>query len=266
MKNVRLTIAICLFAAATSHAEGSKGAQYLYTKDTNVESSFNARLGLGMLDTTGAPGDGVLITNQFGARFAATPDLQLNLILPLGGTISNGPDGFGIGNIAIGAKYILPLDRLQIGVGVDAALPSGQSDAAIAGFTLPLELYAYKWATVAPYVVASFVGDRLTLTADLGNKLLISTESAASNEVEDALSYDVAFAHAFGDHMWASVEFGGYSFLSDGAGLGTSLYAGPGIRYQDDEVALGVHLNAPFRSPARDVYDFEVVFDVKVYF
>jgi hypothetical protein len=65
--------------------------------------------------------------------------------------------------------------------------------------------------------------------------------------------------------VWATLEFGGYSNITY-ASNETVMFAGPGIRYQDDEKSYGIHIQAPLSSPARDFIDLMVMLDMRFKF
>jgi hypothetical protein len=255
------------FLGSARAEEGGTEAQYLWVQEASVSTSFRAQLGLGLLDAKGITGArGTPITNYFGLDYALTPDMGLGLGLPLAGTLSSGPDNYGIGNVVLGAKYVRPLDRFRFGVGMNLALPTAQSRAAIGIFTRDYVRFVQDQVALSPYVSVHYVRDRLTFSLDLGTDLQLFTKSAAGRDrVEDAIFYDAAVALSVYENFWGTVEMGGYSTLSYNSNQ-TELYAGPGFRYQDREISLGVHFLAPFRKPARDQIDFLAVGDFRVYF
>jgi hypothetical protein len=265
MKNKALAI-LSLFLLTAGMAEAGEtdsDAQFLLARETSVSTAFRAQLGLGLLDSP----RGTPITNYFGIDYALTPDFGIGIGLPLAGTLSNGPDDYGIGNVVLGAKYVAPLDRLRFAVGLDAATPTARTSAALGLFTRQVTWYAKDQFALSPYVAVSYVRDRITLSADFGTDLQIFTKSAAGRDkIEDILFYDAAVAMSIDPNLWGTVEMGGYSTLTYGGNNQTELFAGPGFRFQDQEISLGVHFLAPFRKPARDVIDFMVVGDFRVYF
>ncbi len=266
-KTAALLLFVSLFPLVARAEEGGTEAEYLWVAEPSVRTAFRAEMGFGLLDSKGLTGSrGTPITNFFGLDYALTPDFGLSLGLPLAGTLSGGPDNYGIGNVVVGAKYVTPLDRFRFGVGVNMALPSAQNRARLGFFTRQVTWFTTDQFALSPYVVVSYVRDRLTLTLDFGTDLQLFTTSAVGrNKVEDILFYDGAVAFSIAENFWGTVEMGGYSTVSYDNNL-TELYAGPGFRYQDREISLGVHLWAPFRKPARDNIDFMMVGDFRVYF
>ncbi|MFH1262033.1 MAG: transporter [Pseudomonadota bacterium] len=259
-------ISLALIGSARA-AEGGTEAQFLMARETSVETAFRAQLGVGWLGKPGLTGGrGSPITNYFGVEYAMTPDWEISIGLPLAGTLSKGPDDYGIGNIVIGAKYVTPFDRFRFAVGADVALPTAQTGARLGTFLRPVVSYAKDQAAISPYVAVSYIRDRLTFSLDLGNDLQIFTKSDPSRDkIEDIISYDAAVAMSIDQNLWGTVEMGGYSTIS-GGNKQTELYAGPGFRFQDYEMSFGVHLLAPFRQPARGVFGLLIVGDFRVIF
>lgn len=247
--------------------EGGTTAEFLWAKETTLATRFIGQVGLGLLDSKGLTGSrGTPIVNYVGVEYAVTPDFGLNIGLPMAGTLSGGPDGFGIGNIVLGGKYIVPLDRIAAGVGLDLGLPTAQSDSAIGLATRQHAVFVDDSFSFAPYFVISAVRDRLTFTLDLGTDLFVFTSvPPGGDRMEDEIFYDAAVALSAYENIWATLEFGGYTVVSQ-AGHETGLFAGPGIRYQDHEISVGFHFNAPFRKPSRDQIDFMGVFDIRAMF
>jgi hypothetical protein len=253
---------------AVEAGEGGGDAQFLLAQETSVQTAFRAQLGVGLLHSPGLTGGrGTPITNYFGVDYALTPDFGIGIGLPLAGTFSKGSDDYGIGNVVLGAKYVAPLDRLRFALGLNVALPSARSGAALGVFTRQVVGYTKDQVAVSPVVAVSYVRERVTLTADIGSDVQIFTKSAAGRDrIENILFYDAGVAMSIYEHLFGTVEMGGYSTLTYGSNNQTELFAGPGFRYQDPEISLGIHLLAPFRKPARDVTDFMVVGDFRVYF
>jgi hypothetical protein len=209
---------------------------------------------------------GVVITNYFGANFEATKDFALSVGMPLAGTVSGGPDNFGIGNVMLGGKYVMPLDRIRLAVGIDVALPTAQTRSAVGAFTPRFTQYIKDQVAFSPYLAISHVGERLTATLDVQPDLQVFTKkSAGIDRTEMALAYDGALAYDFYENFWLTAEFGGYSTLTYSSNH-TAFFAGGGVRFQDHELSLGGHIWAPFRSPERNAIDLMVVFDLRVLF
>ncbi len=247
--------------------EGGTTAQFLWVPETTIETSFKAQMGVGLLDSPGLTGGrGTPITNYFGVNYAVTPDLGISIGLPLAGTLSNGNDDYGIGNIQMGTEYVIPLDRLSFGLGVNLSLPTAQTRATLGVSTRQFVQFVDDQFAVSPYVVLSYVRDRLVLSIDLGTDLELFTERTAGiDRFENILFYDGAAAMSIVQNIWGTIEFGGFSTLTYDQNM-TQLFAGPGIRYQDHEISLGFHLLAPFRRPSRDIIDFITACEFRVLF
>jgi hypothetical protein len=269
MKKISLVCSLAfVFSAGTALSEeGGTEAQFLMAQETSITTTFRAQLGLGLLNKPGLTGKrGTPITNYFGIDYAMDPDFGISIGIPLAGTLSSGPDDYGIGNIVLGGKYVMPLDRLRFALGANAALPTARGSARLGNFTRAYTQYVQDQFALSPYAAVAYVRDRLTLSVDFGGDVQIFTESAAGRDrLELAISYDAAAAMAIYENFWGTVEMGGYSTVTYGSNT-TQLFAGPGFRYQDSEISIGVHLLAPFRQPARSAIDFLVVGDLRVVF
>lgn len=268
MNNRFLLIAFFVLSSASRvfAEDGGTIAQYLWVTETSAETAFKAQLGLGLLDNgnpvTGSRG--TPITNYFGADYMISDGTILSVGLPLAGTLSGGNDDYGIGNITLGIKHALPLDRFRLAFGANLALPTSQSRSVVGIATRQFVQYVQDQFAVSPYVAASYVRDRLTFTVDFGSDIQIFTEdSPLMDTLEMLIFYDAGAAFSIYENLWTTLEFGGYSSMTYDSSF-TSLYAGPGIRYQDHEVSLGFHFLAPFRSPSKDIIDFMTVFDVRL--
>lgn len=256
-----------VFAGTAGAQEGELEAQYLWVTETSVQTVCRAQLGLGLLDSPGLTGGrGAAITNYFGVDYALNPDLGVSIGLPLAGTLSAGTDDFGIGNVVLGAKYLTPLDRFRVAIGANLALPTAQSGAIFGRSARQIVQFVDDQLALSPYLAISYVRDRLTLSVDLGTDLQIFTESAAGRgRIENIIFYDVGAAMSIDRGFWGTIEMGGYSTVSY-SDKNTELYAGPGVRWQDYELSIGLHLWAPFRKPATGVIDFMVTGDFRVLF
>ena len=266
-----LLIGLVILAAApalsaTSEDEG-RDAQYIWVHETSVQSQFKFQMGVGSLNSEGLTGSrGVVITNFLGADFAATRDTGISLGLPLAGTISGGPDNYGIGNIMFGGKYVMPLDRIRLAVGMDLALPTAQNRAAVGLSTPRYTQFVKDQFAASPYVALSFVGDQLTATVDAQPDIQIfTTKPVGFDRTELVLSYDGALAYSIYENFWVTTEFGGHSSLTYPANH-TAFFGGAGVRFQDHEISLGGHIWAPFRDPEKKNIDLVLLFDLRVLF
>lgn len=246
---------------------GGTTAQYLWVKEPIAETRFRAQMALGLLDSPGLTGSrGTPVLNYIGFDWAMNPEFGVSLEIPLAGTLSKGMDEYGIGNIQLGAKYVWEGQPIQWALGVDLYLPTAQNRSQIGLFTRPFVQFVNDQTAISPYAVASYVWDRLAITVDLGSDLQAFTKSLPSRDrVEYLVFYDVGGAYSFDANVWATLEFGGYSTLSLGNNQ-TVWFAGPGIRYQDYELSLGLHVALPVRSPAKDVIDLITYFDFQILF
>ncbi|HLG18513.1 MAG TPA: transporter [Bdellovibrionota bacterium] len=262
-----ILLAVTLWTGVSYAEEGGTNAEYLWTKETTVETFFEAQMGFGLLDDPGFTGGrGTPITDFFGAAYAFLPNFGMSIGLPLAGSLSSGADDYGIGNIVLGGKVVIPMERLRFALGMDIALPTAQSSAAIGIFTRPYSYFVDDQFAISPYAAVSFTRDRLTLSVDAGTDFQIySTAPAGAGDFEDVIFYDAAVAMAVYENIWTTVEFGGYSRVTYD-NFRNQFFAGPGIRYQDHELSLGSHIAAPFRSPDKDTIDFQVIFDFRLLF
>jgi len=247
--------------------DGGTEAHYILAIEPHLSTSVRTQVGFGLLDNPGITGSrGTPVLNFFEFEYALTPKYGIRVSVPLAGTLSGGPDNYGVGNVALGDKLVLSMDSWVVTLGGNISLPTAQSDAGVGLFTRQFVQFVEDQVAISPYVAVSHVRDRLVFSADVGTDVQIFTKSVPTRDrVEYIISYDGGMAYSFAPNLWTTAEVGGYSTLSYGDHL-TSLYAGPGIRYQDYEMSLGFHVLAPLRTPARSVIDFLAFFDFRLLF
>ncbi len=261
-----LLVFIAIPAAQATTVNGGQEAQYIWVRETSVTPAFKAQMGLGLLDRSFTGTRGLAITNFFGTEFEAAKDASLSLGIPLAGTISKGASEYSIGNIMLGGKYVLPLDRMRFALGVDFALPTARSAAAVGLSTPRFTQYVMDQFAASPYLAISHVGERLTATLDVSPDIQVfTTKPAGFDRSELTLSYDGALAYTFWENLWLTTEFGGHTSLTYPTNH-TAFFGGAGVRYQDNEISLGANLWAPFRNPEKQVIDLMVALDLRVLF
>ncbi|MFH1018304.1 MAG: hypothetical protein V1798_09005 [Pseudomonadota bacterium] len=261
-----LLVSIATPQAMATTVEGGQEAQYVWVRDTAVLPQFKIQMGLGSLGRDFNGHRGLVITNFFGAEFEAVKDASLSVGLPLAGTLSAGPDNYGIGNVMVGGKYVVPLDRLRLALGIDVALPTAQNRSAVGLFTPRYFQYVKDQVAASPYLALSHVGERLTATLAVSPDIQVfTTVPAGFDKTELVLSYDGALAYTFFENIWLTTEFGGHSSLTYTANH-TAFFGGAGVRYQDNEISVGGHLWAPFTAQERDRINLMAAFDLRVLF
>ncbi len=260
-----------IFLSGSVFADSEKlSPEYLWVPEANEHSSFQAEVGGGLLDDSGITGSkGSPVYVLLKANYAINPSASLYLDLPLAGTISTGPDGFGIGNISIGGNYqFLHLDRWSMGAGVNLTFPTSQNESAIGVFTRNFTSFVQDQYAVSPYLDLHVSNEKLAASFDIGfNEQIFSSTPAGLDKTETVLFYDAGLSLAVNNakDFWATLEFGGYSTLTY-SNNNTELFGGPGFRYQDHEFSYGLHLMAPFSSPARDQIDLMILSDIRFKF
>ena len=240
--------------------------EFAFIPEVGAQSSFQAQLGGGMLDSTGFGSNGSPIYVLFKANYDLT---SLFIDLPMAGTWSGGADDFGIGNISIGANHqLFENNGTSMALGANFTFPTGQNRAAIGLATRNFTAFVQDQYAISPYANVSFATDKMLISLDAGlNEQIFSTQPAGFDKLESTIFYDAGLSMAVkgSRDIWATLEVGGYSNLTY-ASNDTVLFGGPGIRYQDDEKSIGVHLQAPFSSPARDIIDLMVMVDTRFKF
>jgi len=248
-------------------AKGGTDAQYAWVRETKVKTSARTQLSLGLLDRGLTGSRGTPIITFFEVNYLLVENFGVNIGLPLAGTLSGGNDSYGIGNVVLGGKYGFALGAFDMLAGLDIALPSASSQARVGGALRQFTLFVQDQVAITPYLAVAFVKERLAATLNLGTNVQIFTDTAGGvvDRLEDVFFYDLGFAHSIIPNLWAVIEFGGYTTISYSSNT-TQLFAGPGIRYQDDDLSAGIHLVAPFRSPSKDIIDFLMLFEFRVFF
>ncbi len=263
MKTWKITLV--LLGLSCGLAQAAEEAEYLWLPQPHIQTSFQAQLGFGLLGTNGVTGSrGTPFLGFFKTSYALDPKLGLSLALPVAGTLSGGNDDFGVGNVVIGIQQNFEGEPWKLGVGGEVALPTAGAGSVIGLSTRKLTHFVQDQVAFSPYVTASYLKERLTLSFDFGADFQVFTEeSVARDRFEMILFYDAGVAlAAFGD-FWTTVEVGGYSTLTYGNNT-TALFAGPGLRFQEQDLSMGVHLMAPFRRPARTNIAFAALFDFRM--
>lgn len=268
-KKVSVVISSLLFASsAFAQTQDLAKPEFAFIPEVGAQSSFQAQLGGGMLDdASGASGTPIIVLLK--ANYHPNDETSLFIDLPMAGTWSNGNDDFGVGNISIGANHrLFQNNGTSFALGANFTFPTSQNRAIIGAFTRNFYSFIQDQYAISPYLNLSFSKERLLLSFDAGlNEQIFSTQPVGFDKFESTIFYDAGLSMAVNgpSDVWATLEFGGYSNLTY-ASNDTVLFGGPGIRYQDDEKSIGLHVQAPFSSPARDVIDLLVMIDTRFKF
>ncbi|MCC7460083.1 MAG: hypothetical protein IT286_02160 [Proteobacteria bacterium] len=268
-KALNVTLSTILFSTAVfAQAQDLAKPEFAFIPETGAQSSFQAQVGGGMLDdASGASGSPIYVLIK--ANYQPNDDTSLFIDLPMAGTISSGADDFGIGNISMGGNHrLFENSGTSFAVGANFTFPTSQNRARVGAFTRNFYSFIQDQYAISPYLNLSFSKERMLISFDAGlNQQIFQTQPAGFNKFESTVFYDAGLSMAVNGprDIWATLEFGGYSNLTY-ASNETVLFGGPGIRYQDDEKSFGVHLQAPFSSPARDVIDLLVMVDTRFKF
>jgi hypothetical protein len=266
LKRLSLSLFLTTFSA---FAQDNAKPEFAWIPEVGSQSSFQAQLGGGMLDNTGFGSNGTPIYGLFKANYNPNEETSLFIDLPMAGTWSGGADDFGIGNISIGGNHRLyESGGTSIALGANFTFPTSQNRAAIGAFTRSFTSFIQDQYAISSYANVSFAKERMLISFDAGiNEQIFSTQPAGFDKFETSIFYDAGLSMAVNGprDVWATLEFGGYSNLTY-ANNDTVLFGGPGLRYQDDEKSIGLHLQAPFSSPARDFIDLMVMVDTRFKF
>ncbi len=259
---------VTLFSA-TVFAQTAR-PEFAWIPEVGSQSSFEAQVGGGMLDDSGLTGSkGTPIYVLIKSNYSPNDETSLFIDLPMAGTWSGGADDFGIGNISIGANHkLFQSGGTFVALGANFTFPTSQNESAIGAATRNFTAFINDQYAISPYLNLSFSNKKLLASLDLGlNEQIFSTRPAGFDKYESTIFYDAGLAMAVNGpaDVWATLEFGGYSNITY-ASNETVMFAGPGIRYQDDEKSYGIHIQAPLSSPARDQIDLMVMLDMRFKF
>lgn len=266
----KIVAASMIFFSSLAVAQDDTRPEFSWIPEVGAKSSFQLQIGGGMLDDAGITGSGgTPIWVMTKANYSPNPDTSLFIDLPMAGTFSGGPDDFGIGNISIGANHrIFQNGGTSFALGANFTFPTSQSRAAIGGATRSFTAFVQDQYAISPYVSLTSASDRMLISFDAGfSEQIFTTEPAGFDKFETTVFYDAGLSMAVNGpkDVWATLEFGGYSNLTYPSNENV-LFAGPGIRYQDDEKSYGLHLQAPLSSPAKDQIDLLFLADVRFKF
>ncbi len=269
-KTIGIFSIITLFSAVAFAQDKNTAPEFAFIPEVGSQSSFQAQVGGGMLDDSGITGSkGTPIYVLVKANYHPNDDVSLFIDLPMAGTWSGGPDDFGIGNISIGVNHkLFQMGESSVALGANFAFPTAQSGAAIGAATRNFTSFIQDQYAISPYLNYMYSTRKMVLSLDVGlNEQIFSTQPAGFNKYESIIFYDAGLAMAINGpaDVWATLELGGFSTLTYAAN-DTYLYAGPGIRYQDDEKSYGLHLQAPLSGPTRNEIDLMLMADVRFKF
>lgn len=266
-----MMVGVFLFLFSTTLlAQNQAKPEFAWVPEVGAQSSFVAQLGGGMLDQSGVTGShGTPIFVLIKANYSPNEYTSLMIDLPMAGTWSGGKDDFGIGNISIGANYkIWKSENVFGAIGANFTFPTSQNESFIGGATRNFIAFVNDQYAISPYFNLIFAQRKLVASFDIGvNEQILTTQPAGFDKLETTVFYDAGLAMAMNGpaDFWATLEFGGYSNITYPSN-DTVLFAGPGIRYQDDEKSYGLHLQAPLSSPARDQINLLLLADVRFKF
>lgn len=254
----------------SAFADETKNPEFIFVQEANHQSYFDFQIGGGLLDGSGITGaKGSPIYALFRANYAVSLDTNFFMDLPMAGTISGGPDDFGIGNISIGGNHqFLTFEHGTAGLGVNVTFPSSQSGSTVGVFTRNAISFIDDQYAVSPYIDLHIMGDKVIAALDVGlNQQIFQNHPAGFDSAESILFYDAGLNVAVNGpkDFWATLEFGGYSTLTY-ANNDSEFFGGPGLRYQTDAFSIGLHFVVPFSSPATDNIDLMVLADTRFKF
>ena len=258
---------LCLIPAA--FADDFQTPEFSFIPEAPTASSVQIQLGAGLLDKNGFGESGSPLLVMTKANFALDTRTSAFIQLPLAGTLSSGPDTFGMGNISLGLhRTWIKNKQWSLGSGLDIAFPTFSSDAIIGSVTRHITSFFKNQYAVSPRMDFQWMSSRWAFTADIGlNEHILSNTTGPFGTLDrfhTSVFYDAGLTAAVvpSNDFYASLEFGGYStFTADNNE--NYIYAGPGVRYQNEETSLGLHIVAPLSSPAKDGIDFMVLTDFR---
>lgn len=270
MRNSIKVFAACILFSTTVFAQQNAKPEFAFIPEVGARSSFQAQVGGGLLDDKGLTGShGSPIYVLVKANYAPNDDVGLFIDFPMAGTWSGGPDDFGIGNISMGInRRMLQSGNATLSLGADFTFPTSQSAAAIGKYTRNFYSFVKDQYAISPFVNVVFSTDKFLASFDAGlNEQIFTSRLPGQDRYESVLFYDGGLSMAMNGpkDFWATLEFGGYSSLTY-ATNDTVLFGGPGVRYQDEETSVGLHLQVPFSGPAKDQIDLLVMTDVRFKF
>lgn len=265
-----LIAAFTLLCSSAVFAEEASHPEFAWIPEVGSRSSFQLQVGGGMIDDSGITGSkGTPIYVLVKANYHPNEETSLFIDLPMAGTYSGGPDDFGIGNISIGANHkLFQSGGTFVAFGANFTFPTSQSGSIIGAATRSFTSFINDQYAISPYLNYSFSTRKMLATLDLGvSEQIFTTQPTGFDKFESVIFYDAGLAMAINGpaDVWATLEFGGYTSVTYPSN-DTNLYAGPGIRYQDDEKSYGLHLQAPLSGPSKDQIDLLFLADVRFKF
>lgn len=265
----KLFLLAALFSTSV-FAQGAAKPEFSFIPEIGGPSSFQAQVGGGLLDDKGITGShGSPIYVLFRANYKPNDDVGLFIDFPMAGTWSGGPDDFGIGNISIGANHrLIQSGNATFSAGANFTFPTAQRSSIIGSNLRNFYAFLQDQYSIAPFVSVLFSGDKFLASFDAGiNQQIVTDRLPGQDKYGTILFYDGGLSMAINSprDFWATLEFGGYSTLTYDPN-DTFLFGGPGVRYQDEEKSIGLHLQAPFSGPTRDQIDLMVMVDTRFKF
>lgn len=244
--------------AAQAYEPDEITPNFLWANSPSISTGFDSTVGVGLFND-GFISSGTSIFIDASGSFAINPRFGLELNIPVASFLTNGGNGFGLGNISLEAMYLLKTDpAFTIGVGAEVAFGTSTQDATFGTFTRNFYRYMLDTWSVVPTVMVGSNTDRIVLTAQVGAPLLLAEDGAVTeDQFEAVLSYDVGAALPINDtkDIWVTVETGGYSTLTyTDVGNNTELFGSVGAQYQDDEKSFGLSVALPFTETVRNIH------------
>ena len=261
----------CSLIAFSAHADDQKiNPEFIWVPEASTTSSLEVQVGGGLLDEKGITGHhGSPIYSLVKANYSVSDMSSIFVDIPMAGTLSGGPDDFGIGNISVGGNHqFFVYGNTTLGGGVNFTFPTANSGSLIGEFTRNFYSFVNDQYAISPYLDIHTSNGKLAGALDVGiNEQIFSPRQPGFDKAETTLFYDYGLDLAIDGpkEYWATIEFGGYSTLSYDNN-NTVLFVAPGVRYQTDEMSIGLHLEAPLSSPSNDQIDFLVLTDVRFKF
>ena len=265
----KLLVTALLISSTSAFAEYETRPELAWVPEMNAQSSFNVQLGGGMLDSSATGSNGTPVYVLTRANYFIQDGTSLFIELPMAGTWSGATDDFGIGNISIGGNHrFFKGDKVSAAFGFIGTFATAQSGSGVGISTRNFYSFLDDTYTVSPFLNLSTSGDKVYASFDFGlNQLINTNRTPGQDRFDSVLFYDAGLnvAMSTARDFWATLEFGGFTTMTLNPD-DTFLYAGPGVRYQDDEKSLGLHLQAPLSGPAKNVIDLMLMTDLRFKF
>ena len=267
---MRKFILLAALVSTSAFAQNTAKPEFAFIPEVGNPSSFQAQLGGGLLDDKGITGHhGTPIYVLFKANYRPNDDVGLFIDFPMAGTYSGGPDDFGIGNITIGANHrLIQSGNATFSGGINFTFPTATNGSGIGTALRNFYSFLQDQYSIAPFANVVFSNEKFLASFDAGiNQQIVTDRGPTQDRYDTILFYDGGLSMAMNGprDFWATLEFGGLSTLTF-INNETYLFGGPGVRYQDEETSVGLHLQVPFSGPSKDQIDLMVMLDTRFKF